>query len=175
MNEQIVSCGIFQVGGNTQVSRPFAVDGATGAALVGLIGPDGTVEYITTLHGWFPTFTPGADEYWLLTASAQYVLDGDNNLDVVRKNGGSPTIQADIVVGVASTAIAAANNNRRSLLIQNNGTVDIWLRWGAAAVLSTRQKIAPGQTMQWAGESCPSDALNGIASIAAQNLYVMET
>ena len=39
-----------------------------------------------------------------------------------------------IAVGGTSQQLAAANSSRNHLLIQNNGTIDLWINFGTAAV-----------------------------------------
>ena len=54
------------------------------------------------------------------------------------------TVHSSVVVGLASTLIAAENPKRRSLCLTNNTVADIWLAVGAAAVIGAGYLLAKG-------------------------------
>jgi hypothetical protein len=83
--------------------------------------------------------------------------------------------QAAATVTNVSGQLLAANSNRRVLLIQNNGTGDIYLNLaGAAATVGNGIKLGPGQSYEASGY-CPSAAIMAIGSIASNpNVVVVE-
>jgi hypothetical protein len=76
-----------------------------------------------------------------------------------------------VSVGVASTAILAANNTRRYFVLYNNGTVPIAIEYDTTAVLATGLLIPVGGMYSDDGYV---GAISGIASVAAQDVRVLE-
>ena len=83
-----------------------------------------------------------------------------------------------VAVGTASIAVMAANPDRKYALLQNDGTVDIYIKLGtAAAVLNTGVRVlANGGTyeMTRGAASVWNGAVQGISTIAAMRMLVTE-
>lgn len=75
------------------------------------------------------------------------------------------------VVGVASIALAAANPDRRQIIIQNKGTVAIYIGFGVTPVVGTHFEIPVNGTF---ADDVFTGIINAIASLAAQNVIVVE-
>lgn len=83
-----------------------------------------------------------------------------------------------VAVGVASTAIAAANPNRRYLLLQNVGAAPVFLRFDeTAAVLNEGFSLAAGAIFEWprdANNALYREAVNGIVAAGTEDVLVSE-
>jgi hypothetical protein len=84
--------------------------------------------------------------------------------------------QGAVSVGIASTAILAANPDRRYLLLVNDSNANIYVSLGAAAVLYTgiRLNAGGGWYEMLDGQNLYTGAVNAIAAAAAKNLTYLE-
>jgi hypothetical protein len=80
-----------------------------------------------------------------------------------------------VTVGAATTAVAAANADRKWLLIINNSDETIYLKLGAAAVLNQGIRInAAGGALELTGGSIYVGAVNGICASGGKVALVTE-
>lgn len=149
--------------------------GPQGQLFTVMLGTNGAASVPFNITSGIPTVDANL---WggLECAAAVYMLNGDSS-DVVpqKMNGGTPSINADVTVTNATTTLAAANLTRRSLLLQNNGSEDVWLDFDGTAVAGAKLKLAAGATMSFSGESCPSTELDGITASGSSAVFVLET
>jgi hypothetical protein len=74
----------------------------------------------------------------------------------------------------ASVQLVALNAARRGLLIINQGTANVHIRFGAAAT-TAQFYLAPGQGLQLSGASfIDTQAVNAIAASGTQDVSVLE-
>lgn len=76
-----------------------------------------------------------------------------------------------VVVGVAATLVRAANASRRSILVQNNGTADIYVGSSAAVTVATGIRVPLGGG---AFESQAIGAVYAISGTAGQDVRFSE-
>ena len=92
--------------------------------------------------------------------------------------GYSAPTQGTVSIGTATTSVLSANANRRYLLLQNDGTTDIYLKLGtAAAVLNNGIRLVAGggaYEMSRGAANIYSGAIQGIAGAAATRLMYAE-
>jgi len=83
---------------------------------------------------------------------------------------------ANASVGVASTPILAANARRRYAIFVNDSANDIYLAFGADAVLNKGERLGKsgGVYEMLEGLNLSRQAVNGICAVAAQNVTVQE-
>ncbi len=156
-------------------AAPTAIDqarayGWSGAAYVAVgaaadaLGATGQVS-IARLYGWYA----GGSSY------APALCDSAGNLYVNALPNNSAFANSDTGVGIATTVIAAANANRKSLTIQNLGATDIWVSWGAAPAVAAAPsfKISAGATFTW-NNPAPNQAVNAISTLANNAVTVVE-
>jgi len=76
------------------------------------------------------------------------------------------------IVGTAAVRVLAEDGMRKSYVLVNRGTVNIFLGNSSAvtAVATSGFQVEPGQA--FAGEDDPTDEIWAISTIAAQNLNV---
>lgn len=74
-----------------------------------------------------------------------------------------------VVIGVAAAAVVAARNLRRSVLIQNNSSYDIYVG-GSDVTVSTGVKLCPGGDMTIYGKG----AIYGISATAGCDVRYLE-
>ena len=87
------------------------------------------------------------------------------------KQAGNPSATyAAVSVGVTATVIKAANTDRSSILIQNLGSVDVYIGSDASVTSSNGIKIAAGASATLATQT----AIYGIAGSAAQDVRYFE-
>lgn len=80
-----------------------------------------------------------------------------------------------VTVANATTAVAAANADRKWLLIINNSDETIYLKLGAAAVLNQGIRInASGGSLELTGGSIYVGAVNGICASGGKVALVTE-
>lgn len=82
-----------------------------------------------------------------------------------------------VSVGTATGTVLAANANRRYLLLQNDGTTDIYLRLGASAALNTGIRLVSGggaYEMSRGAANVFNGEIQGIAGAAATRLMYTE-
>ena len=79
-------------------------------------------------------------------------------------------------ISTSSAAVAAANANRRYLLIQNIGAATVFLRFGAAAVADQGVSLAPGAAYEMSapGGNLYRGAINGITVSGTSTVLVTE-
>lgn len=81
-------------------------------------------------------------------------------------------------IGTASAQVIAANPRRNYLLLQNDGTVDVYLRLGtAAAVLNEGVRLSPGggsYEMSRGAANIYTGAIQGIVSVGTQKVLRLE-
>lgn len=83
--------------------------------------------------------------------------------------------QSTVNVGVASTSIAAANPQRRYLMLQNSDPVNaIRVKFGSAPTLASGLLIAAGGMLEFVGPYVPIGELFGICAAANPNIEVLE-
>lgn len=92
----------------------------------------------------------------LIPADATNGLD----VDVTRTPKGSKTAAA-ATCDTTADQLVAANASRKSLLIRNVGTVDIYLGLSGVAT-STGMLLSPGEWLAESGDGCSTDAWYGI-------------
>lgn len=85
---------------------------------------------------------------------------------------GTPNVTT-VSVGISSTAIIAANPNRRALILSNTGANSIFVNLSGAAAVVTNTEILPHNGIV-IDRYCPVNAITGIAATAATNLSVTE-
>lgn len=82
------------------------------------------------------------------------------------------------VLAAAATNIVADDQYRDGIYLQNQGTVDIWIRRGdaasAPAAVGTGYQLPPGETYPLIGETAYKGPLNGRANGANANLWPVE-
>jgi len=112
------------------------------------------------------------------------ILDGDGgydhfNVDLTSSLANLAIAQAatvsdsaPVVVGVAATALVAANSARKGLRFTNAGTVPVYLGGVGVTVASGAIKIEAGQT--WLENEAAPAAWYGIAGTAAQSIKIQE-
>jgi hypothetical protein len=74
-------------------------------------------------------------------------------------------------VGVASAAILNANPTRRQYIIYNNGSVNIYLGFGTAAVVTNSLPVPPGGIFI---DDVFTGVVNAISGTAGQDVRVVE-
>jgi hypothetical protein len=80
-----------------------------------------------------------------------------------------------ITVANATTAVAAANADRKWLLVVNDSDETIYVKIGAAAVMNQGIRInAAGGSLELTGGSLNTGAVNGICSSGGKKLLVTE-
>lgn len=129
----------------------------------------------------------GFDRVEITSATGQTVkimiIDGDGGYDhfnvdltgsavIAIKQAATVNDIAPVNIGIAATAIVAADATRQGLRLTNAGTVDIFIGSAGVTVANGAVKIAPGQT--WVEDDAAPAAWYGIASIAAQSLKIQE-
>lgn len=86
--------------------------------------------------------------------------------------------QGTVAVGTATGAVLAANPGRRYLLLQNDGTTDIYVKLGtSAAVLNTGIRLVAGggaYEMSRGAANVYPGAIQGIAGAQATRLMYTE-
>lgn len=99
------------------------------------------------------------------------VSDGITKYDRPMMGG---AISSSTIVNVLTTSsvILAGRSGRRYLLIQNTGGGDVWLNFGAAAVMATSIKLAVGSSIEFV-QYVPTNDIHGITSGTVQ-LTVIE-
>lgn len=137
--------------------------------------------------GFYLKPASGFDRVDITSATAQtvkiMVLDGDGGYDhfnVDISGAASLSIKqatvindlAAVSVGVAATAIVAADVTRKGLRLTNAGTVDIYLGGAGVTVAGGAIKVGPGQT--WIEDQAAPAAWYGISGTAAQSLKIQE-
>lgn len=85
---------------------------------------------------------------------------------------GTVTNPAAVSVGVAATALVAANAARRGVRFYNAGTVDVYLGGAGVTVGTGGVKIAAGQF--WAESEAAAAAWYGVSGTAAQSVQIQE-
>lgn len=83
---------------------------------------------------------------------------------------------AFVLVGVASTPILPANPSRRYAIIVNDSVNNIYLAFGAAAVLNQGELLGGNGGIYEIAEdiNLTTQAINGIAGFAGSNVTVQE-
>lgn len=130
----------------------------------------------------------GFDRIDISSAAAQeikiMVIDGDGgydhfNVDITSALASLRIEQADtisdlasVAVGVAATALVAADATRKALRFTNAGASDIYIGGAGVTVASGAVKIGPGQT--WIEDQAAPAAWYGVSSAAAQTLKIQE-
>jgi hypothetical protein len=129
----------------------------------------------------------GFDRVDITSAAAQtvkiMVLDGDGGYDhfnvdlggeaaIVIKQAAQINDLAAVVVGVAATALVAADATRKSLRFTNAGTVDVYIGGAGVTVAAGAIKIGAGQT--WIEDQASPAAWYGISGTAAQSVKIQE-
>lgn len=101
-----------------------------------------------------------------------------NGVPLVSIRGGMITpVHTTIAVGVATTAVLAANANRRYAIFVNDSPNVIYLGLGVAAALNAGIRInGNGDYYEMSPEfgNLYTGAINAICSVAAQNLLATE-
>jgi hypothetical protein len=78
-------------------------------------------------------------------------------------------------VGNATTAVAAANADRKWLLLVNDSDETIYVKIGAAAVMNQGIRInASGGSLELTGGSINTGAVNGICASGGKKMLVTE-
>ncbi len=93
-----------------------------------------------------------------------------NTANVKTVLGTTITNTAAVTVGVAETALVAADPARRGLRVLNNGTADVWLGGAGVTTVNGCIKLAPGDL--WSEDDAPGAAWFGISGAAGQNVRV---
>lgn len=129
----------------------------------------------------------GFDRIDIQSATAQtikiMVLVGDGGYDRFNVDfSGAATISVKqgttindlpaVNIGIAATAIVAADATRKALRMKNAGTADIYIGSAAVTVAAAAIKIAPGET--WIEDQAAPAAWYGISGVAAQSLRIQE-
>lgn len=95
-----------------------------------------------------------------------------------RGNRGALNDHSGVTADAATHEVVPANGGRQYLLIQNNhATLDLWIDFGIAAVLSYPSiQVYPGSTLIWGdgGGFIPTQAVNMIASAAGVTYTIKE-
>jgi hypothetical protein len=108
-------------------------------------------------------------------ANSQYkslVVDSDGRLLVSTSAlATTNSTNSAVSVGVASTAVVAANANRKSIYLYNNGTLPIFVGYGLAATLALGFPIPVGGAIF---EDKYLGSIFAISTLAAQDLRVLE-
>jgi hypothetical protein len=96
----------------------------------------------------------------------------------IKLSGSITTVTHSVATaGVATSAMLAANANRKYALIVNDSDTVIYIKIGAAAVLNQGIRInANGGSYEMSNAigNLNTGAINGIASAAAKNVIVTE-
>ena len=80
-----------------------------------------------------------------------------------------------IAAGGAAQQVAAANVNRKYLLIQNLSAADLWVNFGAAAVASQPSvRLAPGAALVMRGDYVDTQAVSVVGATAGQAFTAKE-
>lgn len=107
-----------------------------------------------------------------MAVSQSVSLDSQGNPDFSSLSPAAPTA---VAVGVASTAVLAANAARKGLILVNTSAAAISLNVvGGTAVLNSGITLYPGGTWVMDSFSYTVAAINGIASVAASNIAIQE-
>lgn len=90
---------------------------------------------------------------------------------VVPKKG--TRTHTNVTVDTSADLIVAANGNRKSVVIQNNGAVTVYLGKSNVAASSTNQgyALAAGQTFV---DNASTEAWHGITASSSATLHVIE-
>ena len=148
--------------------------------------------------GFYNKPAGGFDAFVITSATAQtvkvMVADADagydhfnvditsalQNIAVTMSGNASVTVQqavtlsdlAPVSVGVAATALLAANANRKGARFTNSGTVDVYLGGSGVTTANGAIKITPGAT--WIDNEAAPAAWYGISGTAGQSVRVQE-
>jgi len=76
-----------------------------------------------------------------------------------------------VSVGVTSTSVLGQNSNRKQYLIQNTDTVDVFISFGGAAVLTTGIKLEPNAIIS---DDIFTGEINAIVASGTAELRVVE-
>lgn len=98
------------------------------------------------------------------------------SLSVVPATGGTPTDRSGtITAGGTAQQLAASNSSRRYLLIQNQSTGNLYIRFtGTAAADQTSLRIAAGDYWESPPHYCPTSAVSIIGATAGQAFHSVE-
>lgn len=92
--------------------------------------------------------------------------------------GLGPVTHGTVSVGTASTSLLAANANRQWALLQNDGTVDVYIKLGTAvAALNTGIRLVAGGgafEMSRGQANVFDGAIQAISSVAATRVMYSE-
>lgn len=80
----------------------------------------------------------------------------------------------NISVGSSTTAVLAANDRRRSVIIVNDASEAIYLAIGASAVLNRGIRLSSSGGVYQCFRDCPKEAINAISTSGSQNVTVYE-
>lgn len=90
--------------------------------------------------------------------------------------------QAMTTVGVAATVVMPANTSRRSYLLRNSGTSDVWLKWRPSLSLSNHDpaigdgfQLKAGEIKTGVGAGAPGNELIGLADGINVDVWSEET
>lgn len=138
--------------------------------------------------GFYMKPAGGFDRVDITSATAQTVkimiLDGDGgydhfNVDITSalanlriEQASTVTDLAAVNVGVAATALVAADATRKAIRFTNAGTVDVYIGSAAVTVAGGAVKIPAGGT--WIEDQAAPAAWYGISGTAAQSIKIQE-
>uniref|UniRef100_A0A6M3XW87 Uncharacterized protein n=1 Tax=viral metagenome TaxID=1070528 RepID=A0A6M3XW87_9ZZZZ len=168
------SAGAFGYGnyGLGTFATLYADDG-TNLSRVGMLlsGADGVANTLNTLGAAATLYGYNGATWDRLRVDAAYNLQVDVN-EVLKTD--TSTI-AQVSVGVASTAVLAANANRVFAEFVNDSDNVIYLALGAAAVMNRGIRLnANGGSFEIGLTNLYTGAVKAISGVAAQNLTVSE-
>lgn len=178
----------IQAGGSWEIGVP--------GDLVRIVGLTGAIDITLKKNGVPASKSTGVlDGYWLKpdggfngvlieSATTQAVTiaieSGDAGYDRTAgqvgisnwpSNAGAFSVSA-ATVATASGQLLAANANRRYMLIQNNGTADIFINLGAAATAAGGVRIGPGGSWEMSNYVA-TQAVNAISVGAANGSVIV--
>lgn len=90
---------------------------------------------------------------------------------------GAPTDKSGaITTGATSQTLAAANANRKYIIIQNISAEDMWFRWDGSAATADKPsiKLATGQSWENPAHWCPTAAITVIAATTGSKFTAWE-
>jgi len=98
------------------------------------------------------------------------------SISVVPATGGTPTDRSNtIATGGTAQTLAALNASRRYLLVQNQSTGNLYIRFtGTAAADQTSLRIAAGDYWESPPHYCPTSAVSIIGATAGQAFHSVE-
>lgn len=108
---------------------------------------------------------------WEDNQRASFTPEG---MKVVLPSRGGTVATSTVTVGIASTAVLAANTSRGFLVLQNDSTEDIYVDFGKAAVLNAGLRLNAAGGAIVLDKVVPTQAINAICASGTKRLLVIE-